>query len=93
MRVDGFPVRSRAGAGAGRHRLQTNSTPSSKVIQQDPILSQVKLIAEPWDVGEGGYQVGNFSGAVFGVERKISRRDAQFLARGRRFHWAKWPID
>jgi isoamylase len=30
------------------------------VIHQDPVLSQVKLIAEPWDVGEGGYQVGNF---------------------------------
>src|SRR4029450_7512774 len=30
------------------------------MIQQDPIVSQVKLIAEPWDVGEGGYQVGNF---------------------------------
>lgn len=30
------------------------------VIQQDPVISQVKLIAEPWDVGEGGYQVGNF---------------------------------
>jgi glycogen operon protein len=29
-------------------------------IQQDPVISQVKLIAEPWDVGEGGYQVGNF---------------------------------
>lgn len=30
------------------------------VIQQDPVVSQVKLIAEPWDLGEGGYQVGNF---------------------------------
>ena len=30
------------------------------IIQQDPIISQVKLIAEPWDVGPGGYQVGNF---------------------------------
>jgi isoamylase len=30
------------------------------IMQQDPTLSQVKLIAEPWDVGEGGYQVGNF---------------------------------
>jgi len=30
------------------------------IIHQDPILCQVKLIAEPWDVGEGGYQVGNF---------------------------------
>jgi pullulanase/glycogen debranching enzyme len=34
--------------------------PFFQVIQQDPVLSQVKLIAEPWDVGEGGYQVGNF---------------------------------
>ena len=31
-----------------------------KIIQQDPVLSQVKLIAEPWDVGPGGYQVGSF---------------------------------
>ena len=30
------------------------------IIHQDPVLSQMKLIAEPWDVGEGGYQVGNF---------------------------------
>ncbi len=30
------------------------------VIQQDPVINRVKLIAEPWDVGEGGYQVGNF---------------------------------
>lgn len=30
------------------------------IVQQDPVLSQVKLIAEPWDLGQGGYQVGNF---------------------------------
>ena len=30
------------------------------LVQQDPVVSQVKLIAEPWDIGEGGYQVGNF---------------------------------
>ncbi|HET6850035.1 MAG TPA: glycogen debranching protein GlgX [Gaiellales bacterium] len=30
------------------------------IMQQDPVLSQVKLIAEPWDLGEGGYQIGNF---------------------------------
>ncbi|MFQ5806811.1 MAG: glycogen debranching protein GlgX [Phycisphaerae bacterium] len=30
------------------------------IIQQDPVMAQVKLIAEPWDLGEGGYQVGNF---------------------------------
>ena len=33
------------------------------IIHQDPVLSQVKLIAEPWDLGEGGYQVGNFPDA------------------------------
>ena len=32
------------------------------LVQQDPVISQVKLIAEPWDSGEGGYQVGNFPG-------------------------------
>ena len=31
-----------------------------ELVQQDPVVSQVKLIAEPWDVGPGGYQVGNF---------------------------------
>ena len=31
-----------------------------KILQQDPVLARVKLIAEPWDLGEGGYQVGNF---------------------------------
>lgn len=30
------------------------------IIHQDPIISQAKLIAEPWDLGQGGYQVGNF---------------------------------
>ena len=39
------------------------------IIHQDPVLSQVKLIAEPWDLGEGGYQVGNFPTQVDGVER------------------------
>ena len=34
------------------------------LVQQDPVISQVKLIAEPWDVGPGGYQVGNFPPAV-----------------------------
>ena len=45
------------------------------------MLSQVKLIAEPWDVGPGGYQVGNFPPLVDGVERALPRRDARLLAR------------
>jgi glycogen operon protein len=44
------------------------------VIQQDPIVSQVKLIAEPWDVGPGGYQVGNFP--VLWTEWNGKYRDA-----------------
>jgi isoamylase len=59
MRVDGFrfdlaPALTRDASGANKYSAFI------KAIQQDPILSQVKLIAEPWDVGEGGYQVGNF---------------------------------
>src|SRR5438477_3381856 len=59
MRVDGFrfdlaPALGRDGTGCNKFAA------FFKVIQQDPVLSQVKLIAEPWDVGEGGYQVGNF---------------------------------
>jgi hypothetical protein len=51
------------------------------VIHQDPVLSQVKLIAEPWDVGPGGYQVGNFPVPVVGVERHLPRHHARLLAR------------
>ena len=53
------------------------------IIQQDPVLSQVKLIAEPWDLGEGGYQVGNFPRAVGGVERPLPRLRSATLARRR----------
>ena len=48
------------------------------------MLAQVKLIAEPWDVGPGGYQVGNFPVALGGVERQVPRHGARLLARARR---------
>ncbi len=51
------------------------------LVQQDPVISQVKLIAEPWDVGPGGYQVGNFPPAVERVERQVPRHRARLLAR------------
>jgi glycogen operon protein len=59
MHVDGFRFDL---APALARELHSVSRLSSffDVIHQDPIISQVKLIAEPWDVGEGGYQVGNF---------------------------------
>ncbi len=59
MHVDGF--RFDLASALGRDGTGVNTFHAFfKVIQQDPVLSQVKLIAEPWDVGDGGYQVGNF---------------------------------
>src|SRR5881392_2915872 len=59
MHVDGFRF-DLAPALARNHEGFNTLHPFFQVIQQDPVLSHVKLIAEPWDVGEGGYQVGNF---------------------------------
>jgi isoamylase len=57
------------------------------IIHQDPVLSQVKLIAEPWDLGEGGYQVGNFptkwtewNGKYRDVVRRFWRGDRGVLS-------------
>jgi isoamylase len=59
MHVDGFRFDLAAALARELHAVNKLS-PFFDVIHQDPIISQVKLIAEPWDVGEGGYQVGNF---------------------------------
>jgi len=59
MRVDGFRF-DLAVSLARNHGGFNKLHPFFEIIQQDPVLSRVKLIAEPWDVGEGGYQVGNF---------------------------------
>src|SRR5690606_14484933 len=59
MHVDGFRFDLASILARGLHEVGKLST-FLDTIHQDPIISQVKLIAEPWDVGEGGYQVGNF---------------------------------
>jgi len=59
MHVDGFRF-DLASALAREKRDVDMVSGFFKIIQQDPVLSRVKLIAEPWDVGHGGYQVGNF---------------------------------
>ncbi len=59
MHVDGFRFDLAAALARELHDVDRLSA-FFDIIQQDPIVSQVKLIAEPWDVGEGGYQVGNF---------------------------------
>jgi isoamylase len=59
MHVDGF--RFDLAAALARDLYEVNRLSAFfDVIQQDPIVSRVKLIAEPWDLGSGGYQVGNF---------------------------------
>jgi isoamylase len=59
MHVDGFRFDLASSLARELHDVDRLSA-FFDLVQQDPILSQVKLIAEPWDVGPGGYQVGNF---------------------------------
>jgi glycogen operon protein len=59
MHVDGFRFDLAATLAREFHDADRLSA-FFDIIQQDPVISQVKLIAEPWDIGEGGYQVGNF---------------------------------
>jgi isoamylase len=59
MHVDGFRFDLAAALARQFHEVDRLSA-FFDMVQQDPVVSQVKLIAEPWDVGEGGYQVGNF---------------------------------
>jgi isoamylase len=59
MHVDGFRFDLASTLARGVHDVDRLSA-FFDVIQQDPIVSQVKLIAEPWDVSDGGYQLGNF---------------------------------
>jgi isoamylase len=59
MHVDGFRFDLAASLARELHEVDRLGA-FFDILRQDPVLSQVKLIAEPWDLGEGGYQVGNF---------------------------------
>ncbi len=59
MHVDGFRFDLAASLAREMHEVDRLGA-FFDILHQDPVLSQVKLIAEPWDLGEGGYQVGNF---------------------------------
>ncbi|MEA3216591.1 MAG: isoamylase [Acidimicrobiia bacterium] len=59
MHVDGFRFDLASTLARGLHEVERLSA-FFDLIHQDPVINRVKLIAEPWDVGEGGYQVGNF---------------------------------
>ncbi|HEV2374173.1 MAG TPA: glycogen debranching protein GlgX [Streptosporangiaceae bacterium] len=85
MHVDGF--RFDLAAALARQFQEVNRLSAFfDLVQQDPVVSQVKLIAEPWDVGEGGYQVGNFpplwtewNGKYRGTVRDLWRGQAATL--------------
>jgi glycogen operon protein len=76
MHVDGFRFDLAATLGRESDGF-FRENPFFKAIHQDPVLSRVKLIAEPWDLGPGGYQVGNFPegwAELNGKYRDVSRR-------------------
>ncbi|MDU8942751.1 glycogen debranching protein GlgX [Ovoidimarina sediminis] len=60
MGVDGFRFDLGASLARTEHGFDRNA-PLLQAMRQDPVLSQLKLIMEPWDIGPGGYQLGNFS--------------------------------
>jgi len=59
MHVDGFRFDLASSLARRLHEVDRLNS-FFDIIHQDPVISQVKMIAEPWDIGEGGYQVGNF---------------------------------
>jgi glycogen operon protein len=73
MHVDGFRFDLASALARELHEVDRLGA-FFDIIHQDPVLSQVKLIAEPWDLGEGGYQVGNFP--VLWTEWNGKYRDA-----------------
>jgi glycogen operon protein len=86
MHVDGFRFDLASALARELHAVDRLSS-FFDVIRQDPIISRVKLIAEPWDVGEGGYQVGNFppgwaewNGQYRDTVRQFWRGDAGVLS-------------
>ena len=81
MHVDGFRFDAAAALARELYNIDYLSA-FFDIIQQDPVISQVKLIAEPWDLGQGGYQVGNFpvlwaewNGKYRDTVRRYWRRD------------------
>jgi isoamylase len=92
MHVDGFRF-DLASTLARESTGSTGSAPSSTSSTRTR-LSEVKLIAEPWDIGEGGYQVGNFPVAVGRVERQVPGHGARVLeGRSRHHGGARVPAD
>ena len=80
MHVDGFRFDLAATLARELHEVDRLSA-FFDLVQQDPVLSQVKLIAEPWDVGPGRLPGGQLPAAVDRVERQVPRHDPRPVAR------------
>ena len=80
MHVDGFRFDLASTLARQFHEVDRLSA-FFDLVQQDPVVSQVKLIAEPWDVGDGGYQVGNFPPLWTEWNGKYPRHRPRLLAR------------
>ena len=90
MHVDGFRFDLATTLGRVGQGEFDPQRPLFQIINQDPVLSRVKLIAEPWDVGLGGYQVGSFpapwrewNGKYRDAMRRYWKGDENLAARGR----------
>ena len=80
MHVDGFRFDLAATLARQFHEVDRLSA-FFDLVQQDPVISQVKLIAEPWDLGDGGYQVGGFPPLWTEWNGKLPRHRPRLLAR------------
>ena len=90
VHVDGFRFDLATVLGREAHGFDPNGG-FFDAIRQDPVLARVKLIAEPWDIGPGGYQLGAYPAPVSRMERQVPRRGAAVLARRCRDGAAIWP--
>ena len=80
MHVDGFRFDLCSALGRTRHGFERNG-PFFRAVGQDPVLQHVKLIAEPWDIGPGGYQLGAYP-APFAEWNDKFRDDTRSFWRG-----------
>ena len=90
MHVDGFRFDLASALARELHEVDRLGA-FFDIIHQDPVLSQVKLIAEPWDLGRGRLPGRQLPGRLDGVERQVPRRGAPLLEGRRRRRVASWP--
>ena len=79
--IDGFRFDLATVMGRTRHGLQPPARRCSRRSSRTRCCRRLIMIAEPWDVGPGGYQLGPVPGALAGMERPLPRRGAALLAR------------